>query len=182
MPSAWIKTSWRSTVFFLSILLSGVSQCIAQDSFSDHNSSLPVEIESDDLEVRQAESTAIFSGNVDALQGAIALKADRLVVFYQLSGEDTANSQPIERIEAEGNVVITSPTETASGDVGVYDLIAATMELTGNVVLTRGDNIIEGSKLNIDLANDIATVRAENQGDGRVKALFQPGSASTSEN
>ncbi|MEO1018328.1 MAG: LptA/OstA family protein, partial [Pseudomonadota bacterium] len=94
-----------------------------QDSFSDHDSNQPVEIESDNLVVRQAENLAIFTGNVDALQGTTTLKADKLIVYYQLSGEQSENSQPIEKIEAEGDVVITSPTETASGDEGIYDLV-----------------------------------------------------------
>lgn len=150
----------------------------AQDSFADHDSSQPVEIESDNLVVRQAENLAVFSGNVDAVQGIITLEAETLTVHYRLDGNEGEDSQPIERLVAEGDVIITSPSETATGDRGIYDLLAGTMELTGNVVLTSDGNIVEGSRLNIDLNDDVATVHSEGDDTGRVRALFQPAASS----
>ncbi|MEO1020172.1 MAG: hypothetical protein AAFY56_21165, partial [Pseudomonadota bacterium] len=60
----------------------------------------------------------------------------------------------------------------------IYDLVAGTMQLTGNVTLTRGDNIVQGTQMDIDLNNDVATVRAESDTKQRVRALFQPGTDS----
>ncbi len=147
----------------------------AQDSFADHDSSLPVEIEADDLTVRQAENKAIFTGNVDAIQGTLVLNSDILTVYYLVGEQAQQSGQSVDRLEADGNVVITSPSETATGDEGVYDLSKGTMELLGNVVLTRGDNVIEGSRLDIDLNADTAVVQSGETNDGRVRALFQPG-------
>lgn len=141
---------------------------------ADHDASLPIDIEADRLEVQQANESAIFFGNVDVQQGNLDLKSDQLEVFYALEGNG-ASAQAVKRIVAKGNVFITSPEETAQGDEGVYSLTDETLVLTGNVVLTRGDNVIRGGRLDIDLAASVATMRAaENQSNGRVRALFVP--------
>ena len=53
-------------------------------------------------------------------------------------------------LEAEGNVIITQPGETAEGNTGVYDLAAGKMVLIGDVVLTRGKNVVKGDRLDVD--------------------------------
>ena len=42
----------------------------------------PIQIESDKLEVHQNDNTAIFSGNVNVVQGNTTLKSGRMVVHY----------------------------------------------------------------------------------------------------
>src|SRR5699024_2101892 len=53
-----------------------------------HDSSAPIEITSDALEVRQAEQLAIFSGDVVAGQGSRRLTADRVEVSYDEQADD----------------------------------------------------------------------------------------------
>ena len=43
----------------------------------------------------------------------------------------------IDRLDAAGGVVVHSPSETAKGDFGVYDLNRKLITLIGNVQLTR---------------------------------------------
>jgi len=132
----------------------------------------PIEINADNLEVRQDQNLAIFSGNVDATQGRIKLQADELKVWYRPGGSEAADAGgTITRIDANGNVFVSSPEETAKGDVGVYDVPAKQITLTGAVVLTRGDNVIRGNRLVLNMANG----RSEIQGGGnRVRGLFVP--------
>lgn len=78
--------------------------------------------------------------------------------------------QSIKRIEAEGNVVLTQPGEIAQGDSGVYDPIADTLVLENNVVLTRGENVVRGSRLDSNLATGVSVVSAPP--GKRVRALF----------
>jgi lipopolysaccharide export system protein LptA len=149
-----------------------------------HDSSLPIEITADLLEVEQRDRIATFTGNVDAVQGELVLSADKLRVFY--TGNDQAGEAApgatgsIRRIEAEGNVFVTSPTETAQGESGVYDVADDMLSLEGSVVLTRDDNVIRGQRLDIDLASGRSTVTAatpSTEGGGprdRVRALFTP--------
>ena len=80
-----------------------------------HDTSQPIEINADSLEVLQDEQVAVFRGNVDAVQGGIRLKADELRVHYRTentdSGGDIAGS--IMRIDATGSVFVSSASETA---------------------------------------------------------------------
>ena len=154
----------------------------------DHDSSLPIEITADRLEVAQKEQVATFAGNVDAVQGDLVLSADKLRVYYQGKAEKiglaTGTGSTIRRIEAEGDVLLSSPQETASGEFGVYDVPAELVTLEGSVVLTRGDNVIRGERLEMDLATGksrmvaVDTVaggdKAIEKPDGRVRALFIP--------
>lgn len=162
---------------------------LAQAALPGQESSEPIEIIADKLVVQQDQQIATFTGNVVAVQGDMTLKSDLLRVFYEQQ-EGQQDSQPaasataaddtsIRRIEAEGNVNISNPKETAKGDSGVYDLPSQKMTLTGNVVLTSGDNVVKGSSLDMDLATNISTVYSDSKSadrrEQRVRALFVPG-------
>ncbi len=157
--------------------------------FAGQDESAPIEITADELEVRQAEQVATFSGEVDAVQGEMTLSADVLDVFYGdeagaadgaaeggVDGAADGAGEPmgdIRRVVARGNVVVTSPRETARGSEGVYDLRTRRITLTGDVVLTRDDNVLRGNRLEIDLASGVSRMRAAGD-DGRVRARFVP--------
>ncbi len=139
------------------------------------DSRAPIEIVADSLVVRQDERLAVFSGNVDATQGERSLRADELKVFY--AEERSGGGQGIRRIEATGRVLVAEPGQTAQGDRGVYDPVAGRIQLDGNVVLTRGDNVVRGGQLEMDLVTGTAVVRAARPGGPpgeRVRALFVP--------
>ena len=153
----------------------------------DHDTGLPIEITADSLEVVQADRIATFEGNVDAVQGQLTLSADRLRVHYRGSGQDEeANAGPsgsggtIRRIEAFGNVVLTSPDETARGEVGVYDVATRQVTLDRQVVLTRQQNVIRGEHLVLDLDTGVSRVVARSTAsegappEERVRAIFTP--------
>ena len=164
-------------VVFLLALGTGAGHLWAQVG-KGYDTSLPIEITADFLEVQQEEQIAVFTGNVDAAQGELNLRADKLIVHYR---SNAAESNAISMIEAFGNVFLSSPTEIAQGEKGVYNLDTDKIELTGGVVLTRGESVIRGDRLDMDLASGrtrvSSTSAAAQQGDpgsGRVKALFVP--------
>ena len=141
----------------------------------------PIEIVSDRLVLEQNQQMATFTGNVDAVQGETTLRTDKLRVFYASDEERQAsgNQQSVKRLEAEGNVIVTKPGETAEGDSGVYDLVSGKMVLTGNVVLTQGKNVVKGDRLDVDNNTGVSVVSVtEASGAGtrpqRVRALFVP--------
>lgn len=136
-----------------------------------HDSSAPIEIVSDSLEVRQSEGTALFSGDVVAEQGTLKLTADRLRVNYETGAEATETGE-IQHMRAEGNVFLSNGAETARGAWAEYDVAGGMMRMGGNVVLTQGDNAISGEALVINL--DAGTGRIEGRGEGRVKSVFTP--------
>ena len=145
------------------------------------NRDQPIEINADSLEVQQEKQVAIFTGNVDATQGDMKLKADQLKVFYRQGGKAGEPARPqaaagaspagaITRIEAVGRVFVSSPTQTAQGDQGVYDVERNTITLTSRVVITQDKNVVRGDRLVMNLT----TGQARMDGQSRVKGLFVP--------
>jgi lipopolysaccharide export system protein LptA len=154
----------------------------------------PVQIEAASLEVRDKNKMATFSGDVQVVQGDTTMKCQKLIVFYgqevgiAQNGAPAPDAKPapagpkgaqnIRRIEARGGVTVITKDQNASGDLGVYDLIAKTITLTGNVVVSQGQNVIHGERVVVDTVTGNARVESNNQGGGatpsRVRALIQP--------
>jgi lipopolysaccharide export system protein LptA len=166
----------------------------------------PVQIEAASLEVRDKSKMATFSGDVQVVQGDTTMKCQKLVVFYgqevgiaqagAQAGAQAPDAKPapapapaptpagpkgaqnIRRIEARGGVTVITKDQNASGDLGVYDLINKTITLTGNVVVSQGQNVIHGERVVVDTVTGNARVESNNQGGGatpsRVRALIQP--------
>src|SRR3569833_4350981 len=117
-----------------------------------HNSNAPVDVTAERIEVQDRADRAIFSGNVHATQAEMTLETPRLTVAYSggAGGGGGGNVQ-IHRLDAAGGVVVKSPSETARGDFGIYDLDRKLITLIGNVQLNRENNQVSGARLVIDL-------------------------------
>lgn len=138
----------------------------------------PIEITADSLEVQQTNQLAIFEGNVQVVQGEIRMRAAKLTVHY-VDKSQSDNGQPanIRQIDAQGDVFLSSPRETAQGDTGVYDVTNKQIDLQGNVVLTQGKNVLRGNKLTLNLITGKSRVEGGGTTDGstgRVKGIFVP--------
>lgn len=139
-----------------------------------HDSSQPIEITADTLDVAQSDQTAIFSGSVLAIQGELRLGSDTLRVYYRGGAERTGEQGAISRLDAIGAVAVSSPGETASSEWAVYDVDKAQITMGGKVVLTRGENILRGEQLVIDLESGQSRIIGAKEQGGRVKGLFVP--------
>lgn len=144
----------------------------------------PIQIESDRLEVRDSDGTAVFTGNVSVVQGPTLLRAGNMTVYYKNQGDGasaaSAGSADIDRLEVSGKVYVRSEKQVATGDAGSFDMRTEVLTLTGKeVVLTEGDNVIVGCKLTVQMATGQAQLDGcgGSQSGGRVKMLLNPGSA-----
>ena len=141
----------------------------------------PINIEADGLEVFDKEGKAIYTGNVVVTQGETTMKAKKMVIFYIRAEEGKSAPAPgddgasIKSVEAEGDVVILEKDQIATGDKGVYEATTDIMTLTGNVALSKGQNVTKGQKLVYNLGTGIATVDAGVT--GRVTSTFVSGDA-----
>lgn len=125
----------------------GLGPAAAQTSaLKGHNSNAPVDVAADRIEVQDRADRAIFSGNVVVRQGELTLTAARLTVAYSSGG-----GVELRRIDATGGVSVRSPSETARGDVGIYDLERRIITLIGDVSLVQKDAKVNGGRLTIDL-------------------------------
>lgn len=136
-----------------------------------HNSNAPIDVASDRIEVQDRADRAIFAGNVKVKQAELSLDTERLTVAYTSAG-----GLQIDRLDASGGVVVRSPSETARGDFGIYDLNRRLITLIGAVQLQRGDSRISGGRMTIDLDSGRAVVDGGPAGlgesGGRVTGRF----------
>jgi lipopolysaccharide export system protein LptA len=146
-----------------------------------HNANAPVDVTADRIEVQDRADRAIFAGNVHATQAEMTLDTQRLTVAYsnKPGGAGPSNGTggvQIHRLDAAGGVVVHSPSETAKGDFGIYDLDNKLITLIGNVQLTQGRNVVNGQRLVINLDSGRAVVDGGppgvNSSGGRVTGHF----------
>jgi lipopolysaccharide export system protein LptA len=174
-----------------------------QGMMNDQKKDQPVQIEAATLEVRDKSKTATFSGNVQVVQGDTTMKCQNLVVFYGQEVGIAGNGKPapapvtttkstpgmpqgaqnIRRIEARGGVTVITKDQNVKGDTGIYDLESKTITLSGNVVVSQGQNVIHGEKVVVDTVTGNAKVESGSSNGGagagapgpnRVRALIQP--------
>lgn len=156
------------------------------------NRDKPVNIEADSLEVREKDKQAIFSGSVKVVQGDTTLKARSLIVHYEEAAKDgkkpaqntmpaaqpgPGGSRQISKLQAKGGVIVLQKEQTVTGNEALFDMKTNTVMLTGNVVLTQGQNILRGERLTVDLNSGVSRVEAGSSAGGRVQGLFLPSSA-----
>jgi lipopolysaccharide export system protein LptA len=180
----------------------------AQGILND-NQDQPIQIDAATLEVRDKEKMATFAGDVQVVQGDTTIKCQKLVVFYgpepgtaaaakrqpqqaqqpqaqqqpQQAGGLPARQQDIRRIEARGGVTVISKDQTASGDLGVYDLKTKTITLLHNVTVAQGKNVLHGERVVVDTVSgnahfdsntDVQNGTAAAKPPGRVRAVILP--------
>jgi lipopolysaccharide export system protein LptA len=150
----------------------------------------PVHIDAATLVVRDKEKIATFSGDVHVKQGDTDMRCKSLVVFYEQDDAKTAGAgkpmqqanagpggnQKIKKLEARGGVIVTQKEQTATGELGIFDMPSNTVTLTGNVIMTQGKNVLRGDKLIVDLTSGVSRVESAKNGHGRVQGLFLPSS------
>jgi lipopolysaccharide export system protein LptA len=123
-----------------------------------------VEVTADSLAVNQADGSAVFTGNVIIVQGALRLQAAQVRVEY-----GNAEKSRISRLHASGGVTLVTEAEAAEAHDAVYDVGASSVVMTGDVLLTQAENVLSGQRLTVDLKTGTG------QMDGRVRTILQPG-------
>lgn len=129
------------------------------------DTSLPVEMSADQLAVNNADGTAVFSGNVLVGQGDMRLSAGRVKVEYSADGAGIA------KLFASEGVTLINASDAAEAREAVYTIDSGNIVMTGDVLLTQGNNALSGQKLVIDLKAGTGVM------EGRVQTVFTPGKA-----
>ncbi len=125
----------------------------------------------------------VNAGKLIALGDAVAVRegdrivADKMIaIFTESNGKRTLKS-----LEALGNVVITTPEEELKGDRATYDAASTTAVLHDNIVITRGPNVLEGTKAELNTTTNVSKIFGGitdgGEGGGRVRGIFYPQSA-----
>ena len=148
----------------------------------------------DRMEYHSATREAKAIGDAKVVRAQDTLSADTISAFFKdnaaaatpaapaseapqksTAGPLGGNSSSLDRLEAEGNVVIKTPTETLYGQRAIYRAASNTAELMGKVRVERGQNTLEGSRAEVNLATNVSKMFGSEKG-GRVRGIFFPGS------
>lgn len=112
------------------------------------------------------------------------LSADTLVAYTEpapqpgsaqkaATGNDIApGSSKLQRVEAFGNVVVRTATDTVTGDRGVYVPDVGIARLAGHVRITRGQNQLDGAEAEVNLKTGVSRLLSST--GGRVQGLVVP--------
>jgi lipopolysaccharide transport protein LptA/LPS export ABC transporter protein LptC len=146
----------------------------------------PIDIDAAVLDFDETRRNAHFTGNVVAKQGEFVIRTPSLTAHFQgqtsmllaaaPKGGDAAGATSLKKIEARNGVVITGKDgQKVTGDAADFDPVANFATVTGRVVVHQGKNVVEGSKLIMDLTS--GRTRFEN--DGPEKPTAGPAPEST---
>ncbi len=174
-----LEASSIAGLFLLSLGIIAAAPASAQQTTASRMSGLalsddqPIQIESDRLQVLDAEGKAVFSGNVRVVQGATQMRSGEMTVYYAKDGGDiAAGTSQIDRIDVTDDVYIKTEEQEATADSGSFDMRTEVVELSGEkVVLTDGENVFVGCKLTVFMKSGEA--RLDSCGD-RVRIQLDP--------
>lgn len=126
----------------------------------------PIEIDAATLDFEDARRFALFSGSVVAKQGDFVIRAPTITAHFSgqsallalpsgtAKGSDAAGAASLKKVEARGGVVITGKDgQKVTGDSADFDPVANFATVTGRVVVVQDKNVVEGSKLIMDLTS-----------------------------
>jgi lipopolysaccharide export system protein LptA len=140
------------------------------------DTSQPIAVNADSFLADLNGETGTYTGNVIVTQGRVKMRADSVKVL--------APGGRASRMEAQGHVVVDSPSGQAVGDTGDYEITSRTLRLNGHVVLTKDANVMRGSTLEISMATGLAKLTGgvatsgaattPSAPPGRVQGLFLP--------
>ncbi|WP_419729411.1 hypothetical protein [Lichenicola sp.] len=121
----------------------------------------------------QADTLVGYSAPPAPQPGAPASRSATPAAKPANNGQDPIGSSgKLEKVNAFGNVIVRTQTETVRGDRGVYVPDTGIARIVGNVHITRGQNQLNGAAAIINMHTGIATM-TEDPG-ARVQGLIVP--------
>lgn len=132
-----------------------------------------------DRRIRADVLTALFKSNSNRNGVAPAAAKPAPQTRKPAAGAKPGSNQgtsSLQRIDAYGNVVITTPQDVARGNRGVYLEETGIANLMGSVKITRGNNQLNGEVAEVNLRSGVSRIISANQGKsgGPVRALIVP--------
>ena len=119
-------------------------------------------------EVSRTPTALSLRGRAELTQGDNRIRADRV--------EGVVTGGVLSRVEATGNVYFVTPDQTIRGDRATYTPANDTIVLSGDVILTQGENVMTGARLTYNTRTEAAEMDGGGQ-NGRVQGVFYPESS-----
>ena len=143
------------------------------------NRDQPVKIQAASLEMREKDKLATFTGDVHLINGDTEMRCKSLQVFYdddpkaaqtqtmKAADPGPSGERQIKRIEAKGSVTVVQKDQNAVGESATFNMRENTVTLIGNVIVTRGADVLRGQRLVVDLTSGVSKMDG-----GRVDVLI----------
>ncbi len=123
----------------------------------------------DSMEYYETRQLAVARGDALAIRGDRRVRADVLTAHFGEGGQQAK----MERIEALGNVIVSTPTDIVRAEKGDYDPARGIATVTGKVKITRGDTQLNGERAEVNLETGESRLLSSSSGE-RVRGLFLP--------
>lgn len=125
----------------------------------------------DSLEYYEDRRLAIARGNALAIRGDRRVRADMLMAHFAAK-QGQARSSELERIEAVGNVHLSTETDIVTAERADYRLNEGLATVTGDVRITRGETQLNGDRAEVNL--NTGQSRLITKPGERVRGIFLP--------
>jgi lipopolysaccharide export system protein LptA len=128
----------------------------------------------DSLEFWERQRVAVARGEALARRDDQEIRADVLTAYFRPGADGRLEMRTV---KADGNVRISTATEFARGDGGVYYVKEQLATLSGAVKISRGENLLSGEYAEVDLASGVSRLLGAvpgQPGDARVRGLLVP--------
>lgn len=133
-----------------------------------------------EYQVTAGTLTAVGNAKIERLNNRGQLNTLEADTISATLGNNNKGQRVLKTLEARGNVVIITPTETINGTYGIYNADTNKADLSGGVTIRRGPNILEGERAEVDLNTDTSRLFGSKTtggtGNGRVRGVFYPDS------
>ncbi|MBF0527086.1 MAG: lipopolysaccharide transport periplasmic protein LptA [Deltaproteobacteria bacterium] len=146
---AWIGTAWSQSPVAL-------------------KSDSPINIDSDRFEADHRSKNLVFTGNVRATQDEFKINCDTLTAIYKENAKGEKESYSIDRLVAQGRVVIIQKDIVAKSERAEYFNQGQKVILTGSPEVKQDKNTVNGQKITLLLPENKYLV------EGKVKTVIFP--------
>lgn len=167
-------------------LFAGIMLLFSTVSFAE-NSHVPIHIEADRMVSQEQDNAVIFMGNVDARQGGLMIRTDKMTVNYVQEGDglDTKGVSEVKKLICTGNVQISQGDWLGTGRRMDYYALERKVVLSGGAKAWQGQNMIAGKTITYFLDEgrsivegpvtaDSKAAKGKGKKSGRVKAVIHP--------
>ncbi len=134
----------------------------------------------DRIEYSSPQNRLDAYGSASIFKGGDSLTAGHLTAFFDGIGDtDPTKGLELREVQAENDVVITTPKETIYGHSGSWNARSQKALLKGPVRILQGTNTLEGDHVTVDMKTGLSQLfAASGEGgageQGRVRGVFYP--------
>ena len=125
------------------LLLFAACLCLAAEQ--------PIQISADKMTSVEDSQSVVFSGNVDARQGDVRIRSDKMTIYYEQQEKKqktgSKNSQQVKEIICTGKVEVTSKEWLGTSDTMHYSSKNRLVQLIGNAKAYKGQNMVQGGQI-----------------------------------